>query len=84
MRYAVNGEIQPVAATIQKSEFPEENFALFPHILTRNYAFEINLGQKEEPWFPSPDLLKDYVFLNQIDEKVCGPIRPETRADCEV
>lgn len=83
IRYTVNGELQPVAATLQQSEFPED-FALFPHVLTRNCAFEINLGQKEEPWFVAPDLLQEYVFLSQIEDKVIGPNRPETRGDCEV
>lgn len=80
----MNGEILPVAATVQRSDFPEENFAIFPHILTRNYSFDINLGQKEEPWFPPPALLKGYSFLNQVEDKVAGPSRPETRSECEV
>lgn len=82
--YAVNGVFQGTAITIPRSELPEENFALFPHILSRNYAFELNLGSREEPWFINPKEVEDYVFLDKVEEKVQGPVRPETRSECEV
>ncbi|KAJ8922232.1 hypothetical protein NQ315_004169, partial [Exocentrus adspersus] len=82
--YTVNGEAQPVAATIPRREFPQENFGIFPHVLSRNYAFEFNFGDKEEPWFPIPSELEGYQFLSNIDDKVSGPTRPETRGECEV
>ncbi|CAG9824491.1 unnamed protein product [Phaedon cochleariae] len=81
--YTVNGEAQPEAARIPKSDLPE-NFALFPHILTRNYAFEINLGEKEEPWFQNPSTLTDFTYLSKVDERISGPVRPENRSECEV
>ncbi|XP_019864815.1 heterogeneous nuclear ribonucleoprotein U-like protein 2 isoform X2 [Aethina tumida] len=81
--YTVNGVAQPTAVTVPKSDLPE-NFALFPHILSRNVAFEINVGQKEEPWFASPAELEDYVFLDRIENKVAGPQRPTDRSECEV
>lgn len=82
--YTVNGAAQGVAVTIPRSEFPEENFALFPHVLSRNYAFELNLGSREEAWFANPDEFADYEFLNQVEGKIQGPLRPETRGECEV
>ncbi|XP_066152359.1 heterogeneous nuclear ribonucleoprotein U-like protein 2 [Euwallacea fornicatus] len=81
--YTVNGILQPTAATVPRSELPQENFNLFPHILCRNYAYEVNFGDKE-PWFPHPDLLQTYQFLEQAEHKVEGPQRPEKREDCEV
>lgn len=82
--YAVNGEIQGAAITVPRSEFPEENFALFPHVLSRNYAFELNLGAREEAWFANPEDVADYVFLEKVEEKVAGPLRPQARSECEV
>lgn len=82
--YALNGVLQGVAVTVPRDEFPEENFALFPHVLSRNYAFELNLGSKEERWFANPDEMEDYVLLDKVEEKVPGPLRPEARSECEV
>ncbi|KAK9881562.1 hypothetical protein WA026_016437 [Henosepilachna vigintioctopunctata] len=84
MRYTVNGELQPEIQLVSRSDLPEENFALFPHILSRNLGFELNLGAKEEPWFSCPEDLIDYPFLQAVNEKVCGPTRPGTREECEV
>lgn len=83
IQYTHNGELLPVATTVSKSDLPED-FALFPHVLTRNYVFEFNFGNKEEPWFAAPEDLKDYVFLSKLEEKVAGPLRPEARGECEV
>lgn len=82
--FTVNGALQPTAITLPLSEFPEENFSLFPHVLCRNYAYEMNFGANEEPWFPNPEELQDYQFLQEVEEKVAGPRRPETRSECEV
>lgn len=82
--YTLNGTLQGTAITVPRSEFPEEGFALFPHILSRNYAFEVNYGLREEPWFKSPEELGEYKFLEQAEGKVKGPKRPETRGECEV
>ncbi|XP_060521067.1 heterogeneous nuclear ribonucleoprotein U-like protein 2 [Cylas formicarius] len=81
--YTVNGVLQAVAVTLPLADLPQ-NFSLFPHLLTRNYAFEVNFGDREETWFPSPAELGDYRFLNATEHKVAGPRRPDTRQDCEV
>nr|XP_023026523.1 heterogeneous nuclear ribonucleoprotein U-like protein 2 [Leptinotarsa decemlineata] len=83
IRYAVNGVIQPVAMTVLKSDLPE-NPVFFPHVLSRNYAFELNLDDKKEPWFPVPADLAGFQCLGKVEEKVAGPTRPESRGDCEV
>lgn len=82
--YAVNGVIQGVAVTVSRDEFPVEDFALFPHVLSRNYAFELNFGSNEERWFANPDGFEDYTFLDRAEGLVQGPLRPETRQECEV
>ncbi|CAH0547849.1 unnamed protein product [Brassicogethes aeneus] len=81
--YTVNGVAQPQAISVPVSELPE-NFVMFPHVVTRNIGFEANLGQKEEPFFPSPDDLADYPLLDKVEEKVAGPQRPVNRSDCEI
>lgn len=82
IRFAVNGELQP-AIEIPKSELPE-NFALFPHVLSRNYEFEVNFGEKEEPLVGISSELEGYNFISKVENKVSGLKRPETRSDCEV
>ncbi|XP_044766530.1 heterogeneous nuclear ribonucleoprotein U-like protein 2 isoform X2 [Coccinella septempunctata] len=84
MRFTVNGELQPEVKSIPRSEFPQENLVLFPHVLSRNFSFELNLGSKEEPWFPCPEGLEDYAFLQAVEDKIQGPVRPEKKEECEV
>ncbi|KYB28804.1 heterogeneous nuclear ribonucleoprotein U-like protein 2 isoform X1 [Tribolium castaneum] len=81
--YSVNGEMQGDAISVPCSDLPE-NFVFFPHVLSRNYAFELNLGNKEEAWFSKPEGFEDFEFLANVEEKVAGPARPENRSDCEV
>lgn len=47
LTYTVNGESQGPAFVLKKDEL--EGKALFPHVLSKNCTFTINLGQ-EEPW----------------------------------
>lgn len=82
--FSVNGNILPTAAVVPRSEFPDEGFALFPHVLSRNYAFELNLGSHDQPWYPNPRHYQDYVFVEKAEEKIQGPTRPEAREQCEV
>nr|CAH7718709.1 unnamed protein product [Callosobruchus chinensis] len=83
MRFTINGTLQEAEYKANKSDFPVEGFALFPHVLSRNFAFEINLGDKEA-WFPVPDELEGYQFISKLEDKISGPARPENRSDCEV
>ncbi|CAG9835314.1 unnamed protein product [Diabrotica balteata] len=82
LRFSVNGELLP-PTEISKSEMPE-NFVFYPHIVSRNYAFEVNFGEKAEPWFTIPSELTDYKFISKAENKVSGPTRPEAKSECEV
>lgn len=84
MTFTVNGVLQPQATSIPRSELPEENLVFFPHMLTRNCAFELNLGAQETPHFPHPEELSDYAYLENAEDKQAGPVRPEVRNECEV
>ncbi|KAF5296053.1 hypothetical protein FQA39_LY12675 [Lamprigera yunnana] len=84
LHFTLNGKLQPDIANIPKCDFPADNFCIFPHILTRNYTFEVNFGAEETPWYAAPDDLVDYTFIMNIEDKVEGPQRPLNRSDCEV
>lgn len=81
--YTVNGEVQPTAFTIPRSELPDEA-SMFPHILTRNIKFEVNFGQNEDTWFEAPSEFSEYQLLKEVEEKVSGMVQPSTRQECEV
>lgn len=51
----VNGESQNPAFIINKEDLADK--ALFPHVLSKNCSFTLNLGQ-EEPW--SSNILEGY------------------------
>ncbi|XP_022332049.2 uncharacterized protein LOC111129853 isoform X2 [Crassostrea virginica] len=79
--FAKNGDDLGVCFPVQKSDLEEE--ALFPHILTKNVAFECNFGASEEPWFP---LKEEFKFIGQVplEERVRGTEPPAKKEDCEV
>lgn len=81
MMFTVNGESQGVAYRIPKEELNGQ--PLFPHILTKNCRFEVNFGQKEEPWFPS---IEGYQWASKVplESRVRGPISPPSRAECQM
>lgn len=80
--YTINGQLQPEALSFPKSDLLDENCAFFPHILSRNYSFELNLGNRDDAWFP--DVGGEYMFLDKFENKVAGPARPSSRSECEV
>lgn len=82
--FAVNGEAQPTALSIPRSEFPEDNFVLFPHVLSRNFAFQLNFGNLEEPLSSHPAGFESYNFVQSLEDKVPGPTCPAERSECEV
>ncbi|XP_055927077.1 heterogeneous nuclear ribonucleoprotein U-like protein 1 [Argiope bruennichi] len=82
--FAKNGKFLGWAYKINKSELKGK--ALFPHVLTKNTAFEVNFGQKEKPYFPLPDVVKDYIFIGclPLEQRESGTRPPKRKADCEM
>ncbi|XP_014213094.1 heterogeneous nuclear ribonucleoprotein U-like protein 1 [Copidosoma floridanum] len=81
LTFTVNGETQGPAFNIVKEEL--DGKALFPHVLSKNCSFTVNLGQ-EEAW--SSTVLEGYHSVGKIDinHRIVGPRRPAKREDCEV
>lgn len=79
--FSKNGKWLGVAFQVRKEELADR--ALFPHILVKNCAVEFNFGQKEEPFFPSPE---GCVFIHSLtmEDRNRGTVGPATKADCEV
>ncbi|EFX82953.1 hypothetical protein DAPPUDRAFT_30537, partial [Daphnia pulex] len=81
LSFSVNGVFQGVAFNLPRDEL--NGRALFPHILTKNCRFEVNFGQKEEPWFP-PTEGYEWASNIPVENRVRGTIAPATRADCKM
>jgi heterogeneous nuclear ribonucleoprotein U-like protein 1 len=81
LSFSVNGVPQGVAFYLTREEL--NGRALFPHILTKNCRFEVNFGQKEDPWFPPTE---GYEWASEIplDKRLRGAIAPSTRAECQI
>ncbi|KAG8184443.1 hypothetical protein JTE90_026361 [Oedothorax gibbosus] len=82
--FAKNGKFLGWAYRVGRNELKGQ--ALFPHVLTKNVSFEVNFGQKEKPYFPLPDALKDFSFIGclAIPQRVGGTRPPLRREDCEM
>ncbi|XP_046400742.1 heterogeneous nuclear ribonucleoprotein U-like protein 1 isoform X2 [Ischnura elegans] len=95
--FSINGVWQGYAYDVPKEKL--EGKALFPHILSKNCAFECFFGSgpaikqedvkpaetKPQPWVGPDAERSTYVPIGQADPslRVRGPKRPEKREDCE-
>lgn len=81
LSFTVNGVSQGVAFTLKKEDLNSR--PLFPHILTKNCRFEVNFGQKEEPWFPAQEGF-EWASKAPTESRVRGVLAPASRAECEM
>nr|XP_033810484.1 heterogeneous nuclear ribonucleoprotein U-like protein 2 [Geotrypetes seraphini] len=81
LSFSKNGEDLGVAFQVSKADLADR--ALLPHVLCRNCVFELNFGQKEAPFFPSPE---DFTFIHSVPLEDLGrtPLPPKTTEECEV
>ncbi|XP_068117222.1 heterogeneous nuclear ribonucleoprotein U-like protein 2 [Hyperolius riggenbachi] len=77
--FSKNGVDLKQAFVIEKSTLGEQ--ALFPHILCKGCAFQVNFGQREEPWHKPPD---HFTFLKESSDLTNAPSPPATIEECEV
>ncbi|XP_078495400.1 heterogeneous nuclear ribonucleoprotein U-like protein 1 isoform X2 [Ciona intestinalis] len=84
IHYTKNGVLLGEAFTEEKSRLGEN--PLFPHVSCKNTTIEFNFGEKEEPYFPHPQELEDYVFISKVglEDRVRGTTGPMKRKECEV
>jgi len=81
LSYSINGTTHGVAFSIAKEEL--NNRALFPHILSKNCKFEVNFGDKEEPWFQPVEEF-EWAAKIPLESRVRGAQAPASRADCKM
>ncbi|XP_028665720.1 heterogeneous nuclear ribonucleoprotein U-like protein 2 [Erpetoichthys calabaricus] len=81
LSFQKNGTDLGVTFTVSKDALGDQ--ALFPHMLCKNCAVEVNFGQLEEPFFPTPE---GFVLMHQIsaEELVRSSMAPKTKEECEV
>ncbi|KAM5137911.1 heterogeneous nuclear ribonucleoprotein U-like protein 2 [Mantella aurantiaca] len=79
--FSKNGTEFGQAFAVEKSTLGEQ--ALLPHILCKGCAFQVNFGQKEEPWHFPPE---NFTFLKEVpeDDLTRVPLPPKTNEECEV
>jgi len=80
LKFTVNGEDQGVAYSIDPNEL--KGCALFPHILSKNCAFQVNFGE-QQAWATS---LPGFTYVGSVAvaDRTPGPKRPAKREECEV
>ncbi|UYV83476.1 HNRNPUL1, partial [Cordylochernes scorpioides] len=76
--FAVNGKAQGVAYYIPKKQLGSK--ALYPHILSKNTAFEVNFGQLPQPYYPLPNGYESYIFIDYLpdEQKIPGASPPKS------
>ncbi|XP_073514594.1 heterogeneous nuclear ribonucleoprotein U-like protein 2 isoform X3 [Phyllobates terribilis] len=79
--FSKNGTDLGQAFVVDKSTLGEE--ALLPHILCKGCTFQVNFGQKEEPWHPPPDGFS-FVKDVQSEDLTRTPLPPSSVEECEV
>ncbi|KAM9302155.1 heterogeneous nuclear ribonucleoprotein U-like protein 2 [Gastrophryne carolinensis] len=79
--FSKNGAELGQAFVIEKSLLGEQ--ALLPHILCKGCVFQVNFGQKEEPWHNPPE---GFTFLKELPagDLTRAPTPPKTVEECEV
>lgn len=78
--YMKNGQWLGIAHTLHGFTPGIKEKALFPHILTKNSRFRMNLGQ-EGTWYPPP---QGYNYVQQVPEKIKSMDAPEKKNECEM
>ncbi|XP_077143672.1 heterogeneous nuclear ribonucleoprotein U-like protein 2 isoform X1 [Ranitomeya variabilis] len=79
--FSKNGTDSVQAFVVEKSTLGEK--VLLPHILCKGCTFQVNFGQKEEPWHPPPD---GFSFVKDIQSEDLKrtPLPPSGAEECEV
>ncbi|XP_066438946.1 heterogeneous nuclear ribonucleoprotein U-like protein 2 isoform X2 [Eleutherodactylus coqui] len=79
--FSKNGTDLGQAFVVDKSTLGDQ--ALLPHILCKGCTFQVNFGQREEPWHPPPD---GFSFLEDFESEdlTRTPLPPNAAEEFEV
>lgn len=63
-----------------------EGKALYPHVMSKNISFEVNFGERAEPWALEERFEGDFEWASKVplEKRVKGPQKPENKKQCEV
>ncbi|XP_064407755.1 heterogeneous nuclear ribonucleoprotein U-like protein 2 [Latimeria chalumnae] len=81
LSFSKNGQDLGIAFKISKESMADR--ALYPHVLCKNCAVELNFGQKEAPFFPIPE---GFAFLQDVplEDRLRAKLPPKSKEECEV
>lgn len=84
MSFTKNGKALGVCFRVSHDKLADR--ALIPHVLVKNCSIEFNFGQKEHPFFPHPEELQGFTFIQDValEDRVRGSLGPANKSDCEL
>ncbi|XP_053576055.1 heterogeneous nuclear ribonucleoprotein U-like protein 2 [Bombina bombina] len=81
LSFSKNGVALDPAFFLEKASLGDK--ALFPHVMCIGCAFQVNFGQRQEPWYDPPD---EFTFIKNIElaNLTRSKPLPKTKEECEV
>ncbi|MGH0189743.1 UNVERIFIED_CONTAM: hypothetical protein FKN15_038150 [Acipenser sinensis] len=81
LSFRKNGSDLGVAFRVSRASLGDR--ALFPHLLCKNCAVELNLGQLEAPWHPTPPGFT-LIHCTPPQERSRASLPPKSKEECQV
>ncbi|XP_058877045.1 heterogeneous nuclear ribonucleoprotein U-like protein 1, partial [Acipenser ruthenus] len=81
LSFQKNGSDLGVAFRVSRASLGDR--ALFPHLLCKNCAVELNLGQLEAPWHPTPPGF-NLIHCTPPQERSRASLPPKSKEECQV
>ncbi|KAK1154997.1 heterogeneous nuclear ribonucleoprotein U-like protein 2 [Acipenser oxyrinchus oxyrinchus] len=81
LSFQKNGSDLGVAFRVNRASLGDR--PLFPHLLCKNCAVELNLGQLEAPWHPTPPGFT-LIHCTPAQERSRASLPPKSKQECQV